>query len=254
VATSGRLDPELAAATRTDGRGVTASGDYYLALPVDGTAWRMIITKPRAELLAPVKETTRVAWLIFAGFAAAVTVIIVVGALTLLGSARLAHARLHDTLTGLPNRALFLERAAAAIAQRHAVTALFLDLDGFKPVNDTYGHAVGDKLLAEVGKRLVGATRAHDLVSRFGGDEFLVLCRGDATAVAARIHDQLSQPYEIDGHTLRVGVSIGLATLEGDADSAETLIHHADLALYEAKRGGRGRIERFEPRLASAAE
>ncbi|GAA0221154.1 diguanylate cyclase [Cryptosporangium japonicum] len=254
VTTSGTLDAPLAAAARTTGHGVTADGKYYLSLPVAGTTWRMIIAKPRSELLAPVRETTRVAWLIFAGFAAAVTVILVVGAMTLLGSARLAHARLHDTLTGLPNRALFLERAEAAIAQRHAVTALFLDLDGFKPVNDTYGHAVGDKLLAEVGRRLVAATRTNDLVSRFGGDEFLVLCRGDATAVATRVHGEISQPYEIDGHTLRIGVSIGLAALDDHTDDAETLIHHADLALYEAKRTGRGRIERFEPRLATAAE
>ncbi|MFG1926866.1 diguanylate cyclase domain-containing protein [Cryptosporangium sp. NPDC048952] len=245
VAPSTKLDPQLAAAARTTKRGVTARGDYYLSLNVRSTTWRVVIATPRAELLAPVKETTRVSWLIFAGFAAAVTLIIAIGTVTLRSSARLAHARLHDTLTGLPNRALFLERAEVAMAQKQPVAALFLDLDGFKPVNDTYGHAAGDELLVQVGRRLKAATRQQDLVSRFGGDEFLVLCRGDADAVAERIRHELSQPFDVDGHTVRIGVSIGIATRTQHTDSADTLIHNADLALYEAKRGGRGRIERF---------
>ncbi|MET0493313.1 MAG: diguanylate cyclase [Actinoplanes sp.] len=249
-------DTKLAAAAKRIGSGVI-EGNYYFSLPVTGTAWRVIIATSRAELLAPVQQTNRVAWLIFAGFAGAVTLILVIGAATLISSARLAHARLHDTLTGLPNRALFLERADAAIAQKGPVAALFLDLDGFKPVNDTYGHAAGDALLAEVGARLIAATRPEDFVSRFGGDEFLVLCRGlrdddAAFAVADRVRHDLSQPYEVDGRTVTIGVSIGIAVLDEYADTAETLVHNADLALYEAKRSGRGRTERFTPELAVA--
>jgi diguanylate cyclase (GGDEF)-like protein len=251
-------DAELAAVAQRVGTGVV-EGDYYHSLPVTGTAWRVVIATSRAGLLAPVQQTNRVAWLIFAGFAGAVTLILLIGAATLISSARLAHARLHDTLTGLPNRALFLERAEAAIAQRGPVAALFLDLDGFKPVNDTYGHAAGDRLLAEVGARLIAATRPEDFVSRFGGDEFLVLCRSlrdndAAFSVADRIRHDLSQPYEIDGRTVTIGVSIGIAVLDEYADDAETLVHNADLALYEAKRSGRGRTERFTPELAVAAQ
>ncbi|GLY94520.1 GGDEF domain-containing protein [Actinoplanes sp. NBRC 103695] len=247
-------DRSLATAAQRSVHGVV-DGDYFLSLPVAGSAWRVIIATPRAALLGPVQETNRVAWLVFAGFAAAVTLIIVIGAASVISSARLAHARLHDTLTGLPNRALFLERAEAAIAQKRPVAALFLDLDGFKPVNDTYGHATGDALLAAVALRLLAATRPEDFVSRFGGDEFLVLCRGvrddhGAYAVADRISDELSRPFEINGRTITIGVSIGIAVLDAYAESAATLVHNADLALYQAKRNGRGRIEEFTPELA----
>jgi diguanylate cyclase (GGDEF)-like protein len=247
-------DRALATAAQRSAHGVV-DGDYFLSLPVAGSAWRVIIATPRAALLGPVQETNRVAWLVFAGFAAAVTLIIVIGATTVISSARLAHARLHDTLTGLPTRALFLERAEAAIAQKRPVAALFLDLDGFKPVNDTYGHATGDALLAAVALRLLEATRPEDFVSRFGGDEFLVLCRGmrddhGAYAVADRIRDELSRPFEVNGRTITIGVSIGIAVLDAYAESAATLIHNADLALYQAKHNGRGRIEQFTPELA----
>lgn len=247
-------DRPLAIAAQRAGHGVV-EGDYFRSLPVAGSAWRVIIATPRSALLAPVQETNRVAWLIFAAFAASVTLIVVIGAATLISSSRLAHARLHDTLTGLPSRALFLERAEAAIAQKRPVAALFLDLDGFKPVNDTYGHATGDALLAQVAARLVAATRPEDFVSRFGGDEFLVLCREmrddrGAFAVADRIRDDLSRPFEINGRTVRIGVSIGIAVLDAYAQTADALVHNADLALYQAKRNGRGRIEQFTPELA----
>lgn len=247
-------DAHLAAAAARVGGGVTG-GDYFQTLPVAGTAWRVVIATSRSGLLAPLRATNRAAWLIFAGFAGAVTLILVIGAATLISSARLAHARLHDTLTGLPNRALFLEHAEAAIAQKKPVAALFLDLDGFKPVNDTYGHATGDRLLAEVGGRLIAATRPEDFVSRFGGDEFLVLCRGlhddaGAYAVADRIRDDLTRPYEIDGRSVTIGVSIGIAVMDAETDTAEVLVDHADLALYQAKRSGRGRTERYTPELA----
>ncbi|MBB4693395.1 GGDEF domain-containing protein [Paractinoplanes abujensis] len=248
----------LAAATRsTHG----AHGDrYFVARPVAGSDWRLILTTSTSKLLAPVQANAKAAWLMFTAFAIAMVIIVLIGYSVLRGSARLAQARMHDALTGLPNRALFLERADAVIADWRRkrltgdtgpVAALFLDLDGFKPVNDTYGHAAGDALLKQVALRLIEATRPEDMVSRFGGDEFLVLCRKlhteqDAVAVADRIRDYVSEPFEIDGRTVRIGVSIGVAMLDEQAPEAAALIHRADLALYRAKEGGRGRVEVFE--------
>ncbi|PRY27928.1 GGDEF domain-containing protein [Pseudosporangium ferrugineum] len=260
-------DTALAAAASKPGRGVV-NHNQFVAGDVSGSDWLAIVVTPRAALLAPYDRTARSAWLIFAAFAAAVVLMMVIGAGMLTSSARVAHARLHDQLTGLPTRALFLQSTEAAIGQWRReyatsgpasgpVAALFLDLDGFKPVNDTYGHAAGDALLKAVAERLVAATRPEDFVSRFGGDEFLVLCRGlqtedDAFAVADRIQNYLNEPFEVLGQTVRIGVSIGIATVGEYADQAESLIHNADTALYQAKNNGRGRIERFTPDMAPA--
>ncbi|WP_249998482.1 GGDEF domain-containing protein [Actinoplanes sp. M2I2] len=258
---------DAALRTALDARANGAVGDRYFAShQAAGTTWRVVLTTSRSELLAPVQQTGRVAWQLFAAFAAAMIVILTMGLLALGGSARLARERLHDTLTGLPNRALFLERAEAAIADwrrkrqaggEGAVAALFLDLDGFKPVNDTYGHAAGDALLKQVALRLIDATRPDDYVSRFGGDEFLVLCRklregDDVLAVADRIQQYLSEPYEVDGRTVTIGVSIGIATLDESAQEAEALIRNADAALYCAKEDGRGRVALFSPERHAA--
>jgi len=249
-------DAGLTAAVRQGSRGVSG-GDYYSSLPVTGSAWRVVITTPRAALLAPLEKTDRVAWLVFAGFALAVSLCLIVGAVTLMSSVRLAHARLHDTLTGLPSRALFLEETERALVERRPVAALFLDLDGFKAVNDTYGHAAGDRLLVEVARRLVASLRREDAASRFGGDEFLVLCRGPAdestmNGVAERIRARLSEPYEIDGQTVSIGVSIGIAVGGNHTRSAEKLLSCADAALYQAKRNGKGRIEAFTQERVSS--
>ncbi|WP_284045714.1 GGDEF domain-containing protein [Paractinoplanes maris] len=120
------------------------------------------------------------------------------------------------------------------------VATLFLDLDGFKPVNDSYGHAAGDELLKKVAERLRKAVRPGDYVSRFGGDGFLVLCPGtedanDAEAVAARVQQCLNTPFEVAGHQVGIGVSIRLALADSRADSPETLIQKADSALYERR-------------------
>jgi diguanylate cyclase (GGDEF)-like protein len=129
---------------------------------------------------------------------------------------------LRDSLTQLPNR------------------VLFLDLDDFKDVNDTYGHAAGDETLIRVSERLRSAVRASDFVARLGGDEFTVLCesvadRGEAAAVARRIIDALNEPFVVFGSEVRVTVSIGIAVASGDTATAETLLHQADAAMYSAK-------------------
>jgi diguanylate cyclase (GGDEF)-like protein len=252
-------DRGLADALAADSQG-TVGDTYFATRPVDsGSDWRVVMSTSKSALLAPVHATERVAWQFFAAFAAAIVLVGLIGFSALTSSARLARARLHDALTGLPNRALFLEQADAAIADWRrkrqngtagTVAALFLDLDGFKPVNDTYGHAAGDALLKQVAARLVDATRPEDFVSRFGGDEFLVLCRGvrspeDAGAVADRIRQYLTEPFHLGDRTVSIDVSVGIAVLDDEAQESAALIHNADLALYRAKESGRGRVEFF---------
>ncbi|WP_285621971.1 GGDEF domain-containing protein [Kineosporia sp. NBRC 101677] len=249
--------------TRTVPSGSMSKGvvgnTYFSAHQIADSRWQLLMTAPRTTLLAPVQAASRAAWQLFAAFAAAMLLILLMGFSALGNANRLAKARLHDPLTGLPNRALFMERTDAAIndwRRRRStdppsiVGTLFLDLDGFKPVNDTYGHATGDDLLRQVARRLADATRPDDFVCRFGGDEFLVLCRGvrhstDVHAVAERIRSALSEPFDLDGHPVTIGVSIGIAVLTEDSPEAATLIHNADMALYRAKENGRGRIEVF---------
>jgi diguanylate cyclase (GGDEF)-like protein len=162
--------------------------------------------------------------------------------------AQLAHGALHDPLTGLPNRTLFRDRCLQALAGIGRASAgigvLFIDLDGFKQVNDSLGHAAGDHLLVEVADRIRHALRAGDTVSRFGGDEFTVLgaaldSRQDATRLAQRITHALGEPVVLAERKLQLTCSIGIAfTFERDADP-DRLIHDADLAMYRAKeRGG----------------
>ncbi|MET8154653.1 diguanylate cyclase domain-containing protein [Actinoplanes sp. NPDC049668] len=155
----------------------------------------------------------------------------------------------HDGLTGLPNRSHLLERAErevdTALKNSGTLGLLLLDLDGFKRVNDTVGHHAGDALLHEVGRRLQAEVREHDIVARLGGDEFAVLLAGNpdrraATAIAARIHARLSEPYDIDGGVIRVGASIGVAMLPPDANNMPALMRGADAAMYLAKRQGGG--------------
>ena len=147
----------------------------------------------------------------------------------------------HDHLTGLPNRREFLDQLSNGLAHAPQCVILFCDLDGFKSVNDRHGHEAGDELLVEVARRLRTCVRQGDLVSRFGGDEFLILLRDQApsvvTAVCDRIADALSRPIELRGERVSIGASIGLAIATGDADAdADTLIRRADRAMYEAKR------------------
>jgi diguanylate cyclase (GGDEF)-like protein len=174
----------------------------------------------------------------------------------------LRHQALHDALTGLPNRVLALDCAEQMLAtdERRHVAALYVDLDGFKQVNDTFGHAIGDELLRMVAGRLTTVLRAGDMAARLGGDEFVVLLAGIGpdTApkrVAERLLEALARPYDLGatvGRQLSVTASIGLA--EGPRDSADELLRDADLALYEAKAAGRNRYERFRSGMQSACE
>ncbi|MET0425332.1 MAG: GGDEF domain-containing protein [Actinoplanes sp.] len=142
-----------------------------------------------------------------------------------------------DTLTGLPNRAALLAQLATELSVSRPLTVFFCDLDGFKPVNDRRGHAVGDELLIGVAARLRGCVREGDLVSRFGGDEFVIVCHGpDAVPVVSdRIAEMVSRPFEAGGEQVRIGVSVGVAGARA-GDSTDELIHRADLAMYEAKK------------------
>lgn len=155
---------------------------------------------------------------------------------------------MHDALTGLPNRRLLMDRLSLAVvhAQRYkcAMAIMFLDLDGFKQINDTLGHDVGDTLLRMVAARLVAAVRHEDTVARLGGDEFVIalpiLARGDdATILVSKVIQAVSQPYCIQGLDVSVTVSVGVSIFPTHGEDVETLMKSADLALYEAKRSGK---------------
>jgi diguanylate cyclase (GGDEF)-like protein/PAS domain S-box-containing protein len=170
----------------------------------------------------------------------------------------MAHAAQHDFLTGLPNRMLLLDRVnhAIALAPRHhkQVALLFLDLDGFKHINDSLAHAIGDQLLNSVAKRLQDCVRSSDTVSRQGGDEFVVLLSEvehaeDAAITARRILKAVTRPHTIDHHELHVTTSIGVATFPEDGTDAEALIKNADMAMYQAKDSGNNCIRFFKAEM-----
>jgi diguanylate cyclase (GGDEF)-like protein len=177
---------------------------------------------------------------------------------------QLRHQALHDGLTGLPNRVLALDRAEQMLArarrQHLPVAALYLDIDGFKQVNDTFGHAVGDALLRTVASRLQSVIRDGDTAARLGGDEFVILLDGsmldiDPEMVAERLREVLSRPYDLNeaiGRELTVTTSIGIAI--GERASADDLLRDADLALYEAKATGKDSYVLFESCMQTAAQ
>ncbi len=169
--------------------------------------------------------------------------------------AEMSHLAQHDTLTNLPNRTLLKDRLSQAIITAHRndtkVAVLFLDLDGFKQINDSLGHAIGDKLLQSVAKRLLACVRTSDTVSRQGGDEFVILLSevahaGDAGLKAGKIINALLSPHEIGAHSLHVKASIGVSTYPADGMDADILIKNADLAMYRAKEEGRNNYQFFE--------
>jgi diguanylate cyclase (GGDEF)-like protein/PAS domain S-box-containing protein len=172
------------------------------------------------------------------------------------------HLARHDFLTDLPNRLLLNDRLAQAIAladrHGHRLAVLFLDLDGFKHVNDSLGHVIGDALLKSVAGRLVACGRGSDTVSRQGGDEFVVLLSeiehaGDAVVSAQRIIAALAAPHDIANHHLHITASIGISVYPDDGADADTLIACADTAMYHAKNGGRSSYRRFERAMNARA-
>ena len=185
--------------------------------------------------------------------------------------ARIAHIAHHDALTGLPNRLMFRQRIEALLPPIHegaartegtdsaAFAMLCLDLDHFKDVNDTLGHHVGDALLCDVSKRLLGALRKSDVLARLGGDEFAIIAactggRADIGPLADRLVQVIATPFDIEGHMVTVSLSIGIALAPDDGPDGETLLRSADLALYRAKADGRGRWLFFEPEMNARSQ
>ena len=169
------------------------------------------------------------------------------------------HMAQHDPLTGLPNRALFSDRLQSAITNavrdKTGLALMFIDLDKFKPVNDTYGHGVGDLLLQDVAQRMLQCLRDSDTVARIGGDEFVVLLRGSSAipetlAVAEKIRKGLERPFLIDGHVLQISCSIGVARFPEHGQDDITLAKNADLAMYRAKELGCNQICLCDPKQA----
>ena len=171
---------------------------------------------------------------------------------------RLAH---HDALTGLENRVALNERLerqlASARRHREPVAVLFIDLDHFKKINDSLGHAAGDKLLVGAAARMKDLLRDVDTLARLGGDEFIIVLAGpltpdSVTGVAVRLVESLSQPYQLGGHTAHSGASVGVALFPDDGEDAGTLLRHADMAMYAAKREGRNNFQFFSPAMNAA--
>jgi len=166
----------------------------------------------------------------------------------------------HDVLTRLPNRALLSDRIKQAVAhaerQEQLLMVCFMDLDGFKAVNDLYGHELGDKLLIDVAHRLVNVVRGDDTVSRLGGDEFVLLLSeirnaDEAETLLTRILEEMSRPFQIGHNILKISSSIGVTIYPFDSSDTDTLLRHADQAMYQAKQGGRNRFHLFDANMDS---
>ncbi len=174
---------------------------------------------------------------------------------------RLEYTAHHDSLTGLPNRLLFRDRLeqALAISRRtgEGVALLFVDLDRFKVINDTLGHEVGDQLLQEVARRLIGCMREEDTVARMGGDEFVVIQKGvaqpeDAALLSTRVLAEINRPFSLAGHEIVASLSIGISLYPQDGGDASALLKHADAALYRAKDKGRNCYQYYSDEMSAA--
>jgi diguanylate cyclase (GGDEF)-like protein/PAS domain S-box-containing protein len=167
--------------------------------------------------------------------------------------AKIMHMARHDALTDLPNRVLFRQKMEQALARKETFAVLFIDLDRFKGVNDTLGHPIGDKLLCAVTQRLQMAVRGSDTVARLGGDEFAIVQIGakptDAAELAAHVIESLTEPFDIFGHHVVIGASIGIAMAPTDGNESDHLLRNADMALYEAKSHGRGAYHFFQAEM-----
>lgn len=176
---------------------------------------------------------------------------------------KLRHQSVHDSLTGLPNRALFMKRLADATqrarrGQDGLFAVLFLDVDGFKLVNDSMGHHVGDEMLVAIARRLEQCVRGGDIVARLGGDEFAILLERisdvrDAAMVAERVQEALHAPLSIGGYEHATSASIGVALSSGASEQPEYVLRSADIAMYRAKNSGRGRYEMFDRAMHAEA-
>ena len=169
---------------------------------------------------------------------------------------RIRHLAMHDTLTGLPNRRLLQDRLSQALARsqrrENALAFMFLDLDGFKVINDCYGHELGDLVLKEVAHRLLQQLREADTLARIGGDEFAVLAEceyeaEEAVTVAEKLIATIDEPFLIGGQRFQLGISIGICYLPEHGDSLETLLSHSDQAMYHAKQEGKGCWRIYDP-------
>jgi diguanylate cyclase (GGDEF)-like protein len=260
---------ERVALSRTSG---TRRGHYYDQVTIPNSTWRIVLSAPASRLFASVSGLREwLPWLIFAAFALVALAALLLGS-RLLRSAEtglrdanerlqkvndqleqanraLAHDALHDPLTGLPNRALLMDRLEQLLGRARrdsdiGCAVLFIDLDGFKMVNDSLSHAVGDLLLVAVARRFAEELRPGDTVARLGGDEFAVLLDAvvtheDATGVADRILSSLNGPFHVGGHELFVRASIGIS-LRSEGVTAHDLVRNADIAMYDVKRRGSG--------------
>ena len=175
---------------------------------------------------------------------------------------RIEHLAHHDALTGLPNRRLFEDRLIQALAvaarARRRLALLYLDLDGFKEINDSLGHRAGDELLRAVAERLATSVRGGDTIARLGGDEFAVIqielrTATDAAILAERLMAAAAKPIRVGQQDLAIGASVGIALFPDDGGTADELRANADVALYSAKAAGGGRMAYFRPELTSEA-
>ncbi|HWS47249.1 MAG TPA: diguanylate cyclase, partial [Acidimicrobiia bacterium] len=172
------------------------------------------------------------------------------------------HQALHDPLTGLPNRTLFNDRLEHAVGRHQRagghLAVLIVDLDGFKTVNDSLGHAIGDQLLVAVAQRFTGVMRSYETIARLGGDEFAILIEDLATPdqagrVAQRVLDSLAEPLALTDRDVAIGASVGIAVADRPRNATERLLSHADSAMYRAKREGKGCYRVFESSMHAAA-
>jgi diguanylate cyclase (GGDEF)-like protein/PAS domain S-box-containing protein len=233
------MSPAVRAAA--EAAGLFACFAYPVVQPggtIDGcvVVWRSVAGPPWVSHQLTVDHTLRLAAIAFERNRA---------------ESRLLHAATHDPLTGVPNRTSFFERLSQVMAQaveRQETAVLYLDLDGFKDVNDRYGHLVGDQLLVETTVRIHRELREEDLVARLGGDEFAVVCPdiahpGEAESIANRLIDAIREPFKIGDHAVEVGLSVGIA-FDHEGRVIDELLDAADTALRSAKVQGKGRCQR----------